>query len=103
MKDKKFGCCTPEVCEYDKNTTAREVEVCDCPSLSSILESGVVPQSGIEPIYNDMENTDGILGRVRDGFEAVQLSRDIKAFQLKTKKSAPSSAPAPPTSPGSAE
>lgn len=96
--------CTLEINFFNKLRDIREVEVCDSPSLSSILESGVVPSSGIDPVYHDMDNTDGILGRVRDGFEAVQLSRDIERLRSSRK---PSESPVRPESPapsaGSAE
>lgn len=76
--------CTIEpVHSFDPERDIRDIEVCDCPSLSSIIESGVVPASGSDSIYNEVGNTSEILGRVRDGFEAVQLSRDIKAFNAR--------------------
>lgn len=83
--------CTEEpVHSFDPVCDIRDIEVCDCPSLSSIIESGVVPASGADSIYNEVGNTSEILGRVRDGFEAVQISRDIRAYQ-----SHQNSAPAP--------
>lgn len=88
--------CTEEpVHSFDPVCDIRDIEVCDCPSLSSIIESGVVPASGSDSIYNEVGNTSEILGRVRDGFEAVQISRDIRAYQSLRKDSSSSDIPAP--------
>lgn len=84
--------CTLEFNCFDSSRDIREVEICDCPSLSSIIESGVVPASASDASYNDVEDTSSILGRVEDVFQSVQLSRDIKAFKL-SKKNNPVPAP----------
>lgn len=75
--------CTLEFNYFDASRDIREVEVCDCPSLSSIIESGVVPASASDASYNDVEDTSSILGRVEDVFQSVQLSRDIKSFKAR--------------------
>lgn len=94
--------CTEEpVHSFNPVCDIRDIEVCDCPSLSSIIESGVVPASGADSIYNEVGNTSEILGRVRDGFEAVQLSRDIRAYQSR-QRSASVSEPSVPSASASA-
>lgn len=45
--------------------------------LEDALLSGVVPQSGVIPDYNGIEDSDGILGRVYDSFDAIEHQRNL--------------------------
>lgn len=45
--------------------------------LEQALLSGVVPQSGVIPEYNGIDEIDGIIGRVFDSFDAIEHQRNL--------------------------
>lgn len=45
--------------------------------LEEALLSGIVPQNGIIPEYNGIEETDQIVGRVYDVFDAIEHQRSL--------------------------
>lgn len=65
--------------------------------LENALETGVIPGDGVTPEYNGIEETDSVLGRVRDSFDAIEHQRNVnnamKLYQPPTPPD-PSTAPA---------
>lgn len=66
-------------------------QVC-LPTLGQIMESGIMPQDAGEPVYNDVENPDAVVGLMRDNFDIADASRIAEAITTKVSEPAP---PAP--------
>lgn len=45
--------------------------------LENALETGIIPGDGITPEFNGIEDTDSVIGRVRDNFDAIEHQRNI--------------------------
>lgn len=73
-------------------------QVC-LPTLGMILESGEVPQDSGEVLYNDVENTDSVVGLMRDNFDIADASAIAEAMSLTPPEPAPEPAPAPAPAP----
>lgn len=63
-------------------------QVC-LPTLGQIMESGIMPQDAGEPIYNEVENPDAVVGLMRDNFDIVDASRIAEAITTKVSEPAP--------------
>lgn len=63
--------------------------------LSDAIKNGVIPATGEVAVYNDIDNSQGIAGRVSDLFEAVDMQKSIlsRAAKAKAAKAAPAAAP----------
>lgn len=70
-------------------------QVC-LPTLGQIMESGIMPQDAGEPVYNEVENPDAVVGLMRDNFDIADASRIAEAITTKV------SEPVPPASADSA-
>ena len=71
-------------------------QVC-LPTLGQIMESGIMPQDAGEPLYNEVENPDAVVGLMRDNFDIADASRIAEAISTSVAE------PAPPSSPASAD
>lgn len=71
-------------------------QVC-LPTLGQIMESGIMPQDAGEPMYNEVENPDAVVGLMRDNFDIADASRIAEAISVKSAEPAPpaSADPAP--------
>ncbi len=52
-------------------------------SLKEAVETGAITDTGVIPDYNNIENPESIIGRVRDNFEAVEAMHTIKSLGMK--------------------
>lgn len=62
--------------------------------LEQALLTGVVPDSGVVPEFNNLEDTDFIIGRVSDAFDAIEHQRQLNIVMNNYRASVSSSAPA---------
>ena len=69
-------------------------QVC-LPTLGQIMESGIMPQDAGEPMYNEVENPDAVVGLMRDNFDIADASRIAESLTVETPAPAPVSAPEP--------
>lgn len=58
-------------------------------SLKEAVETGAITDTGVIPDYNNIENPESIIGRVRDNFEAVEAMRTIKSLGMKKTEPTP--------------
>lgn len=68
-------------------------QVC-LPTLGQIIESGIMPQDAGEPIYNEVENPDAVVGLMRDNFDIADASRISEAISTSVAEPAPAAASA---------
>ena len=59
-----------------------------------------MPQDAGEPIYNEVENPDAVVGLMRDNFDIADASRIAETLSVETPSPAPASSPE--TAPASA-
>lgn len=68
-------------------------------SLKEAVETGAITDTGVIPDYNNIDNPESVIGRVRDNFEAVEAMRTIKSLGLKKNDSTPPPNPSSSTEP----
>lgn len=45
--------------------------------LEMALQTGIIPGDGVTPEYNGIEETESVIGRVRDNFDAIEHQRSL--------------------------
>lgn len=88
-----------ELCRYDMTKDIQRVIQVEMPSLSSIIESGSVPNDFSDTDYDNLDDTDHIVGLVVDEFDAIEASKALRSYKsAKAKLSAAQKeiAPTPP-------
>lgn len=68
-------------------------QVC-LPTLGQIMDSGIMPQDVGEPVYNEVENPDAVVGLMRDNFDIADASRIAEAVAVESPAPAIASTPA---------
>ena len=66
-------------CKFCKERDVREVSPHLAIDLGECLRNGTVPSGATEPVYNDIENTSDVGGRVSDVFQSIDAERAAMA------------------------
>ncbi len=66
-------------CNYNKLRDMREVAPHLAIDLGECLRNGTVPSGATEPVYNDIENTTDVGGRIADVFQSIDAERAAMA------------------------
>lgn len=84
-----------QICKFNKQRDIQATRPGLSTSIKLALENGVVMDTGIDSIYNDIDNPTNIWGRVSDVFQAI----DAQEMALNAGKiAAPSVQPSQPVS-----
>ena len=82
---------------FNPNRDIQAVSQVCLPTLGQIMESGIMPQDAGEPVFNEVENPDAVVGLMRDNFDIADASRISEAISTTVAE------PAPPSTPASAD
>lgn len=66
-------------CRFNKLRDVREVAPHLAIDLGECLRNGTVPSGATEPVYNDIENTTDVGGRITDVFQSIDAERAAMA------------------------
>lgn len=68
-----------QTCKFNKESDLGVVIHGLSPDINAMIESGVVPDSATEVIYNQLSSIEEVGCRVSDTFEAIMLQRSFLA------------------------
>lgn len=80
------------VCKNDPTTDLGTIIDGLAPDLNKMIESGVVPDSASEIVYNQLDDIKSVGYRVNDVFEAIMLQRHYSKCAQDAKDSTPEGA-----------
>lgn len=66
-------------CKFCKERDVREVSPHLAIDLGECLRNGTVPSGATEPVYNDIDDTANVGGRVSDVFQSIDAERAAMA------------------------
>lgn len=79
-------------CENDPKVDLGTIIDGLAPDLNKMIQSGVVPDSGSEIVYNQLDDIKSVGYRVNDVFEAIMLQRHYAKCAQESQNSTPSGA-----------
>lgn len=68
-----------QICRFNDKKDYVECSPNLSVNLSKAMEEHVIPASGTQLEYNDIERSSDVQGRVRDNFDAIEMQRAIMA------------------------
>lgn len=83
-----------QICKYHSNFDSERTRPGLSTSIRLALESGVVMDTGIDSIHNDIDDPSGIWGRISDVFEAIDVQKRVLSSGKKVNPSVEPSQPA---------